>query len=115
MQFKEELLVGRGGDRTENLGRCWGVLSAWTGPGPTLVELDKEERVCEGPPVDDGLHQVYEGHDQEADEEEGDEGPQVMPGHPDPVAQAAEPALLPGVGRVAGGVWDRSAIGGLLV
>lgn len=56
------------------------------GSGPAFIELHKEERVFEGPPVDDGLHQVDEGHDHEADEEEGDEGPQVVPGHPDPVA-----------------------------
>lgn len=114
MQVNKDLLQGRGGDRTEHLSRCWRVL-AWSGPGPALVELDEEERVFVGPPVDDGLHQVDEGHDHEADEEEGNKGPQVVPGHPEPVAQAAEPTLLPGVGGVAGGVRDRSAVGGLII
>lgn len=65
------------------------------GPGPSLIELDKEEWVFEGAPVDDSLHQVDEGHHHEADEEEGDEGPQVVPGHPEPVAQAAEAIIFP--------------------
>ena len=43
------------------------VLPAPGGTGPALVELDKEERVLERPPVDDGLHQVDEGHDHGAD------------------------------------------------
>lgn len=112
MQFNEDLLQGRGGDRTEHLGGCWSVRLVWSGPGPALVELDEEERVFEGPPIDYGLHQVDEGHDHEADEEERDEGPQLVPGHPEPVAQAA---LLPGVGCVAGGVRDRSTTEGLVV
>lgn len=78
----------------------------WCGPGPALVELDKEVRVLEGPPEDDGLHEVDECHDHDADEDEGDEGPEVVPGHKDPVAQVAEPALLPGVGGVAGGIGE---------
>lgn len=115
MQFNKELLKGRGRNRTEKLGRCWRVLLVWRGPGPTLIELDKEVRVFEGSPEDDGLHQVDEGHDHEADEEEGDEGPEVVPGHSDPVAQAAEPALLTSVGRVSRGIRDRSAIRGLVI
>ena len=115
VQFNKELLEGRGGDRTEKLGGCWRVLRVGRGPGPALVELDKKVRVFKGPPEDDGLHQVDEGHDHEADEEEGDEGPEVIPGHADPVAQTAKPALLPGVGRVAGGIWDRSATRGLVI
>lgn len=63
VQFNEDLLQGRGRDRAEHLCRRWRVLPAWSGPGPALVELDEEERVFEGPPVDDGLHQVDEGHD----------------------------------------------------
>ena len=95
------MLGGRGGDRTEDLGRCWRVLLVWTGPGPALVELDKEERVLEGPPEDDRLHQVDETHHHEADEEEGDEGPQLVPGNHEPVAEASQATLLPGVGGVA--------------
>lgn len=59
------------------------------GRRPALVELDEEERVREGPPIDDGFHQVDKGHDHEADEEEGDEGPQVVPSHHEAIAQAA--------------------------
>lgn len=114
VQFKD-LLEGREGDRNKRLGRCWRVLLVWSGPGPALIELDKEERVFEGPPVDDSLHQVDKGHDHETDEEEGDEGPQVVPCHPEPVAQATEPTLLPGVGGVARGVRGWSAIGGLVI
>lgn len=93
------MLKGRGGDRTEHLGWRW---RAWSGPGPTLVELDKKERVFEGPPVDDSLHQVDEGHNHEADEEEGDKWPQMVPSHHAPIAHAADPALLPSVGSVTG-------------
>lgn len=85
---------------------------ARSGPGPALVELDKEVWILEGPPEDEGLHQVDEGHDQEADEEKGDKGPEVVPGHPDPVAQAA---LLLGVGGVTGGIRELCAIGGLVI
>jgi len=113
VQFKEDLLKWRGGDRTEELWRPSRVLL--TRSGPALIELHKEVRVLVGPPEDDGLHQVDEGHDHKADEDEGDEGPEVAPGHQDPVAQAAEPALLAGVGGVAGGIRLRIAIGGLVI
>lgn len=115
MQFEEDLLKGRGGDWTEHLSWRWRVLPGRSGPRPALVELDKEERVFKGPSVDDGLHQVNECHDHKADEEEGDEGPQVVPGHPEPVAKAADPGLPPGVRGVAGGVRDWSATGGLVI
>lgn len=81
---------------------------------PPLVKLDEEERVLKGPPVDDGLHQVDQSYDHEADEEEGQEGPQVVPGHTEPVAQAAEPTLVASVGCVAGGIRSRSAVRKLL-
>lgn len=77
---------------------------------PPLVKLDKEERVLEGPPVDDGLHQVDQSYDHDADEEEGQEGPQVVPGHAEPIAQAAEPTLVASVGCVAGGIRSWSAV-----
>lgn len=89
------------------------VLPAQSGTGPALVELDKEERVLEGPPVDDGPHQVDEGHDHGADDDEGDEGPQLVQRYPQPVAQAAEPTLLPGVGGMAKGVRPWNGAGGL--
>lgn len=113
--FKEDLLEGRGRDRTEKLGWFWRVLLVWSGPGPTLVELHKEQRVLEGPAKDDGLHQVDEGHDHEADEEEGDEGPEVIPGHHEPVAQAPQLGLLPRVRGVARGVRGQGTIGGLAI
>lgn len=87
----------------------------WSRTGPALVELDKEEWVLEGPPVDDSLHQVDEGHNHEADEEEGDEGPQVVPSDHEPIAQATEPTLMPGVGGVTRGVRGWSAIVVLIV
>lgn len=87
----------------------------WTRPGPALVEFNKEERVFEGPAQDDGLHQVDEGHHHEADEEEGDEGPQVVPGHGQPVAQAAEPTRLPCVSGAAGRVRSWSPVAGFLI
>lgn len=90
-------MVRRGGSRAEELDR--GDLLV-VGPGPALVELDEEVRVREGPSVDDGLQQVDEDHHQDADEDEGDEGPEVMQDQPYPVPQAA---LLPRVGRPAGG------------
>lgn len=61
-QVDKDLLEGRGGDRTENLSRGRRVLLVQSGPGPALVELDKEQRVFEGPPEDNSLHQVDEGH-----------------------------------------------------
>lgn len=114
VQLKEHLFKGHGGDRAEELGSRRGVLLGWSGPGPALVELGEEVRVLEGPPEDDGLQQVDEGHHHEADEEEGDEGPEVVPGHRGPVAEAAEPALPVGVGGVAGGIRGRRPIGGLV-
>lgn len=86
-----------------------------SGPGPALIELDKEEWVFEGPPEDDRLHQVDESHHHEADEEEGDEGPKVVPGDPEPVAQAPEPTLLSRVGGVAGGVRHWGAFEGTVI
>lgn len=109
-QARQDLDKRRGGDRAENLGGVRVVLRAGSRPRPPLVELDEEERVLEGPPVDDGLHQVDQSDDHDADEEEGQEGPQVVPGHAEPVAQAAEAALVAGVGRVAGGIGGRSAV-----
>ena len=49
--------------------------------GPPLVELDEEVRVGEGASVDDGLQQVDEHHHQDADDDEGDEGPEMMQDH----------------------------------
>lgn len=64
---------------------------------PTLVELDKEERIRERSPIDNGFHQVDKSHDHEADEEEWDERPQVVPSYHEAIAQAAEPTLPPGM------------------
>lgn len=61
-QFKKDLLEGRRGDRGETLCRGWRVLLVQSGPWPTLIELDKEQRIFEGSPVDDGLHQVDEAN-----------------------------------------------------
>lgn len=55
-------------------------------PGPALIKLDKEKGVLEGPPIDDCLQQVDNGNDHEANEEEGEEGPQMVPGHPESIA-----------------------------
>lgn len=79
-------------------------------PGPALIKLDKEEWVLEGPPIDDCLQQVDNGHDHEANEEEGEKGSQVVPGHPNSIAQATEPTLVGSVGGAAGRVWSRSAV-----
>lgn len=62
-QVKKDLLKGHRGDWVETLGG-WRVLLVHSGPGPTLIELDKEQRVFEGPPIDDGLHQVDEANNQ---------------------------------------------------
>lgn len=50
------------------------------------------------------LHEENQGHDHEADQEEGDKRPQVSPGHPAAVAQTAERALSPRVRGVTGRV-----------
>lgn len=91
------------------------VLMVRCRPGPAFIKLDKEEWVLEGPSVDDGLHQIHKGHDHEGDEKEGDEGPQMVPSHPNPVAQAADAVLLARVGGVTGGIWGRSALKGFVI
>lgn len=83
----------------------------WNRPGPALVELHKKEGVFEGSSIDDGLHEVDEGQNHAADEEERDEGPQVVPRHPESVAQAAQPTLLGCVRGAAGGCRCRGAGG----
>lgn len=109
----KDLDKGRGGDRSENLCRGRRLLRrSWS--RPSLIKLDKEERVFEGPSIDDSLHKIDEGHNHEADEEEGEEGPQVVPGNTDSIAEAAEPTLVASVGCVTGGVWGRSVIQRLL-
>lgn len=92
-----------GGDISEHLGRCWRVQLVWCRSGPTLIELHKEERVFEGSSINNGLHEVDEGQNHAADEDEGDKWPQMVPGHPESVAQLTQPALLGGVRGAAGG------------
>lgn len=95
------VVLQRGGHRAEGFRRDRGRQHLLVfGPRPTLVELDKEVRVGEGPAVDDGLQQVDEDHHQNADEDEGDEGSEVVQDHHGAVAQAA---LLPRVGGPATG------------
>lgn len=92
-----------GGDISEDLGRCRRVQLVRRRSGPTLIELHKEERVFEGSSVNNGLHEVDEDQNHAADEEEGDKWPQVVPGHPEAVAQLTQAALLGGVRGAAGG------------
>lgn len=110
-----DFLKWRGGDQTKKLGRGRCVHSWWSRSRPALIKLDKEERVFEGPPVDDGLHEVDESYHHGTDEKEGDEGPQVVPRYPDPISQATEPALPTSVGGVAGGIWVWSMFRGLVI
>lgn len=71
-----------GGDISQHLGWCWRVQLVRSRSGPTLIELHKEERVFEGSSKNNGLHEVDEGQNHTADEEERDKWPQVVPGHP---------------------------------
>lgn len=84
----------------------------WVRPGPALIELHEEKWVREGASVDYALQQVDEGHDQTADQEEGDKRPQMCPCHPDPIGQAA---LVPRVGGSAGGARERGSICGTVL
>lgn len=71
--------------------------------GPTLIELHKKQRVFEGSSINNGLHEVDEGQNHAADEEERDKWPQVVPRHPESIGQAAQPTLLGRVRSAAGG------------
>lgn len=88
---------------SEHLGRGCRVQLVSCRSGPTLIELHKEERVFEGSSKNNGLHEVDKGQNHAADEDEGDKWPQMVPGHPESVAQLAQPALLGGVRGAAGG------------
>lgn len=59
------------------------------GRGQRWLNLTKKSGSLKGPPVDNGFHQVDKSHDHEADEEEGDERPQVVPSYHEAIAQAA--------------------------
>lgn len=111
MLFNSHFLQVWGGDISKHLGWSWRVLLVWSRPGPTLIELHKKQWVFEGSSINNGLHEVDEGQYHAADEEEWDKRSQVVPRHPESIAQAAQSTLLGCVSGAAGGCrcWGTSS------